>query len=145
VENYWTTIGRVDHAFREKDRMFVRFNRDYWLEDKNHNFLYDPCCKNVNGIYLNRINRAIALDEVHMFTSSLVGRFRYGVTAQEFPERRVNAPFDLTSLRFSPALAALLPKDLTAIPNISNWLAQRAERIEIRRRDRDLPGSHGNG
>jgi len=119
VENYWTTIGRVDHAFSEKDRMFIRFNRDYWLEDKNHNFLYDPCCKNVNGIYLNRINRAIALDEVHMFTSSLVGQFRYGVTAQEFPERRVNAPYDLTSLGFSPALAALFPKDLTAIPNIS--------------------------
>ncbi len=68
TEDYWTTIGRFDHAFSEKDRMFIRGNRDFWLEDKNHNFLYDPTSKNVNGIYLNRINRAIALDEVHMFS-----------------------------------------------------------------------------
>src|SRR5262249_21940282 len=119
TEDYWTTIGRFDHAFGDNDRMFVRFNRDYWLEDKNHNFLYDPVSRNVNGIFLNRINRAIALDEVHVFSSTLVGQFRYGIAAQEFPERRVSQGFDLTSLGFSPALAALFPKDKTAIPNIS--------------------------
>ena len=85
TENYWTTIGRFDHAFSEKDRMFIRGNRDFWLEDKNHNFLYDPTSKNVNGIYLNRINRAIALDEVHMFSASLVLQFRYGVHCTGIP------------------------------------------------------------
>ena len=39
TEDYWTTIGRFDHAFSEKDRMFIRVHRDFWLEDKNHNFL----------------------------------------------------------------------------------------------------------
>ncbi len=119
TEDYWTTIGRFDHAFSEKDRMFIRGNRDFWLEDKNHNFLYDATSKNINGIYLNRINRAIALDEVHMFTASLVLQFRYGFTAQEFPERRVSQGFDITSLGFSPAFAALFPKDKAAVPNIS--------------------------
>jgi hypothetical protein len=119
VENYWTTIGRVDHNWSQKDRSFLRFHRDYWLEDKNHNFLYDPAAKNVNGIYLNRINRGIAFDHVHEFSPSLVLQVRYGVAAQEFPERRVNAPYDLTSLGFSSAFAALFPKDKTAIPNIS--------------------------
>jgi hypothetical protein len=119
VENYWTTIGRVDHAFSEKDRLFVRFQRDFWLEDKNRTFGNVAALKDINGIYLNRINRGIALDEVHMISSSLVLQFRYGVTAQEFPERRVSQGFELTSLGFSPSLAALFPKDKTAIPNIS--------------------------
>ena len=52
AEDYWTTIGRIDHAFNEKNRMFVRFHRDFWEEDKNHHFGDD-----VNGIILNRINR----------------------------------------------------------------------------------------
>ena len=29
IEDYWTTIGRFDHAFSEKDRMFVRVHRDF--------------------------------------------------------------------------------------------------------------------
>ena len=102
MENYWSTIGRVDHTWGAKDRSFIRFQRDYWLEDKNHNFLYDPTSKNVNGIFLNRINRGIALDHVHEFTPTLVLQLRYGVAAQEFPERRVSEGFDLTSLGFSP-------------------------------------------
>ncbi len=119
VENYWTTIGRVDHAFSEKDRMFIRFQRDYWQEDKNRTFGNVPALKDINGIFLNRINRGIALDEVHMISNSLVLQFRYGVTAQEFPERRVSQGFDLTTLGFSSSLAALFPKGKTAIPNIS--------------------------
>ena len=35
IEDYWTTIGRFDHAFSEKDRMFIRVHRDFWQEDKN--------------------------------------------------------------------------------------------------------------
>jgi hypothetical protein len=119
VENYWSTMGRVDHTWSDKDRSFIRFQRDYWLEDKNHNFLYDPASRNVNGIYLNRINRGIAFDHVHVFNNNLVLQIRYGVAAQEFPEQRVSQGFDLTSLGFSPALAALFPKAKTAIPNIS--------------------------
>ena len=58
-EDYWTTIGRVDHAFNEKNRMFVRWHRDFWEEDKNRTFGND-----VNGIILNRINRGLSLDDV---------------------------------------------------------------------------------
>jgi len=114
LEDYWTTIGRIDHAFSERDRMFVRFHRDFWQEDKNRAFGDD-----VNGIILNRINRGIMLDEVHVFSSSLVLNFRYGLSQQEFPEHRVSEGFDLASLGFSPALVNLFPKGKTAIPNIS--------------------------
>jgi hypothetical protein len=113
IEDYWTTIGRFDHAFSEKDRMFVRVHRDFWQEDKNRNF-----ANNVSGLILNRINRGVALDEVHIFNASLFLNFRYGLSQQEFPEHRVSQGFDLASLGFAPAFVGLFPAGKTAVPNI---------------------------
>jgi hypothetical protein len=79
IEDYWSTIGRVDHVFSDKDRVFVRLHRDFWQEDKNRSFGND-----VNGIILNRINRGLAFDEVHMFTPTFLLNFRYGLTQQIF-------------------------------------------------------------
>ncbi|MBL8215406.1 MAG: TonB-dependent receptor, partial [Bryobacterales bacterium] len=112
IENYWTTIGRVDHAISDKDRLFVRLHRDFWEEDKNRSF-----GNNVNGIILNRINRGIALDEVHMFSATFLLNFRYGLAQQIFPERRVSQGFDLSSLGFSSAFTNLFPKE-SAVPNV---------------------------
>ena len=123
-EDYWTTIGRIDHAFSESHRLFVRFHRDFWEEDKNRSFGND-----VNGIILNRINRGIALDEVYVFSPSLLFNFRYGLAQQEFPERRVSRGYDLASLGFSSNLAGLVNKSLATIPrtavgsltSLSSW------------------------
>ena len=57
--------------FSDKDRLFVRLHRDFWEEDKNRSFGND-----VNGIILNRINRGLALDEVHMFSPTFLLNFR---------------------------------------------------------------------
>ncbi|MBI4904304.1 MAG: TonB-dependent receptor [Acidobacteria bacterium] len=114
IEDYWTTIGRVDHTLSDKDRMFVRFHRDYWQEDKNRSF-----SNSVNGIILNRINRGLAFDEVHVFSAAFVLNFRYGLSQQEFPEHRVSQGFDLASLGFAPAFVNLFPKQTSAIPNTS--------------------------
>ncbi|HWR49625.1 MAG TPA: carboxypeptidase-like regulatory domain-containing protein [Bryobacteraceae bacterium] len=110
-EFYWTTIGRVDHAFSEQNRIFVRFHRDFWEEDKNRNFGND-----VNGIILNRTNRGIALDDVHMFTPTFLLNFRYGLSQQDFPQRRTSAGFDLASLGFSPNLVGLIDPSVATIP-----------------------------
>lgn len=111
IEDYWTTIGRIDHVFNEKNRMFVRGHRDFWEEDKNRSF-----GNNVNGIILNRINRALAFDDVHVFAPTFLLNFRYGITQQEFPERRVSQGFDLTSLGFSQNLASLARPGESSIP-----------------------------
>jgi hypothetical protein len=124
LEDYWTTIGRFDHAFSEKNRMFVRIHRDYWQEDKNRSFGND-----INGIILNRINRGIAFDDVHVFTPGFLLNFRYGLTQQEFPEQRVSRGFDLAALGFSSNLTNLVDKSLATLPRItigsltqlSNW------------------------
>jgi hypothetical protein len=112
LETYWTMIGRVDHAFNENHRMFLRFHRDYWEEDKNRNFGND----NITGIILNRINRGIALDDVIVVRPTVVVNLRYGITQQEFPEQRVSRGFDLSSLGLSSNVTNLIDKSLATFP-----------------------------
>ncbi len=128
LETYWTNIGRIDHAFSENHRIFFRFHRDYWQEDKNRFFGPD----NISGVILNRINRGAAFDDVYVLKPTLLLNVRYGLTQQEFPERRVSRGFDLASLGFSPALVNSIPKDLATFPRlnvapwstVSNWESQ---------------------
>ena len=112
-EDYYVHFGRVDHAFTSNNRMFVRAHYDFWEEDKNRHFDND-----VNGLILNRINRGVAVDDVHVF-GQMVFNVRYGFTQQEFPERRTSRGTDLAALGFSPALASLVvDPDLATIPRI---------------------------
>jgi hypothetical protein len=125
LETYWTNIGRVDHAFSENHRIFSRFHRDYWQEDKNRFFGPD----NITGIILNRINRGAAFDDVYVLSPTLLLNVRYGVTQQEFPERRVSRGFDLASLGFSSNLVNSVDKSVATFPRlavapfstVSNW------------------------
>jgi hypothetical protein len=119
LETYWTNIGRVDHAFSENHRIFFRFHRDYWQEDKNRFFGPD----NITGIILNRINRGAALDDVYVIKPNLLLNVRYGLTQQEFPERRVSQGFDLASLGFAPSLVNAVDKTTATFPrvNVAPW------------------------
>ncbi|MBX5494675.1 MAG: carboxypeptidase regulatory-like domain-containing protein, partial [Bryobacteraceae bacterium] len=112
LETYWVHLARFDHAFSDNHRMFVRVHRDFWEEDKNRTFSND-----VNGIILNRINRGIALDDVIVVSPSFLVNLRYGITQQEFPERRVSQGVDLASFGFSPQLVNSIPRNLAVIPN----------------------------
>ena len=111
LETYWSTIFRFDHAFSDTHRLFVRFHKDYWEEDKNRTFNND-----VNGIILNRNNKGIALDDVYVINPSLLLNVRYGITYQDFPERRVSRGVDLAALGFSSQLVSSIPKELATIP-----------------------------
>ena len=128
LEDYWVHIGRFDHAFSDKHRLFFRLHRDFWEEDKNR--VFGP--QGVNGIILNRINRGIALDDVYAWSATFLVNVRYGITAQEFPERRVTQGFDLQSFGFSPALANLVDANVATFPRVragsltalSSWESQ---------------------
>lgn len=125
LETYWTNIGRVDHAFSENHRIFFRLHRDYWQEDKNRFFGPD----NITGIILNRVNRGAAFDDVYVLRPNLLLNVRYGLTQQEFPERRVSKGFDLASLGFAPSLVNSIDKSVATFPRlnvapfstVSNW------------------------
>jgi hypothetical protein len=113
-ETYNVHFARVDHAFSDSHRLFARVNYDYWEEDRQRFFSPE-----VHGQIINRINRGLALDDVFVLNPSVVLNVRYGITNQEFPERRVSQGFDLSSLGFSPALVKLVDKKLATIPRLS--------------------------
>jgi len=116
LEDYWVHMGRFDHAFSENHRLFVRLHKDWWEEDMQRRFGLGNIA---NGVISNRTNRGIALDEVYVFNPAFLFNFRYGLTQQDFPERRPSRGFDLASLGFSPNLTNLVDKKLATIPNTS--------------------------
>ena len=115
LEDYWAVITRFDHAFSENHRIFLRLHRDFWEEDKNRAFN-----NSVNGVILNRNNKGIAFDDVYVINASLLFNFRYGLTYQDFPERRVSQGYDLSKLGFSQQLISLIGmKEKATIPNVA--------------------------
>jgi len=125
LEDYWVWLARFDHAFSENHRIFVRLHRDFWEEDKNRVFSND-----VNGVILNRNNKGIAFDDVYVVSPTLLFNFRYGLTFQDFPERRPSRGTDLSKLGFSqnlvnqvvdPALATLPNVGVNPFTSLASW------------------------
>jgi hypothetical protein len=118
LESYDVFFARFDHAFSEKHRMFARVHYDTWTEKKwltGNNFFHPD----VNQITLNRSNSGLALDDVYSFGPTFVMNVRYGLTYQDFPERRVSQGTDLAALGFSSNLVSLLPDpELATVPRI---------------------------
>lgn len=115
LEDYWVWITRIDHAFSENHRIFLRLHRDFWEEDKNRSFNNDT-----NGVVLTRNNKGIAFDDVYVFNPSLLLNFRYGLTFQDFPEHRTSQGADLSGFGFSQNTLALMPnKAVTTLPRVT--------------------------
>ena len=113
-EDYYVHLARIDHSFSDQHRAFLRLNYDWWAEDKNH-YINNPA----DGIILNRINRGLALDDVYVLTPSLVLNVRYGLTQQEFPERRTSRGIDLSTLGFSSPLTSMIDGSLETLPRVA--------------------------
>ncbi|MBI4903813.1 MAG: TonB-dependent receptor [Acidobacteria bacterium] len=113
-ERYWVHLLRLDHAFSESHRVFLRLNYDFWEERKNQRYE-----KPIDGIVLNRINRGIAFDDVMLLTPNLVLNFRYGLTQQDFTEYRITRGIDLTSLGFSTGLTKLIRPERAVLPRVA--------------------------
>ncbi|MCC6262145.1 MAG: carboxypeptidase regulatory-like domain-containing protein [Bryobacterales bacterium] len=128
LEDYWVWIARIDHAFNDNHRVFLRLHRDFWEEDKNRSFNNDT-----NGVILNRNNKGLAFDDVYVISPSFLMNFRYGLTFQNFPERRTSQGADLSKLGLSaqtialsqnPAIATLPRIDLSPFTAIAPWESQ---------------------
>jgi hypothetical protein len=112
-ETYYTATGRVDHNISSKHRIYGRFSWDFWEEEKNDRF------DNIaTGIFLNRKNRILGVDDTYTLRNNLLLNVRGGFTRQMFPERRRSQGFDLSTLGFSPQLVSLVPRDIAAFPFI---------------------------
>ena len=128
LEDYWVWIARVDHAFNENHRMFLRLHRDFWEEDKNRTYNND-----VNGVILTRNNKGLAFDDVYVISPTFLMNFRYGLTFQDFPERRASQGYDLSGLGLSaqtialsqnPSIATLPRITLSPFTDIAPWESQ---------------------
>lgn len=104
---------RLDHAFSENHRAFIRAHYDFWKEDKNESF-----GTGIQGLFSNRPNRGIALDDVIVINPNLVLNLRYGFTSTKWWEFRRSRGYDLASLGFSPALLGLTDRKLSPIPHL---------------------------
>lgn len=114
LETYYTATGRVDHNMSARHRVYGRFSWDFWEEEKDDRF------DNIaTGIFLNRKNRILGLDDAYTFRNNLMMNVRGGFTRQMFPERRRSRGIDLSTLGFSPQLVSLVPKDIAAFPFIN--------------------------
>ncbi len=105
---------RLDHAFSENHRAFLRAHYDFWKEDKNDNF-----GTGIQGLFSNRPNRGVALDDVIVLDPTLVLNVRYGFTSTKWWEFRRSRGYDLASLGFSPALLRLTDPKRAPIPRVS--------------------------
>jgi hypothetical protein len=113
-ETYYTATGRVDHNISAKHRIYGRFSWDFWEEEKDDRF--DNLA---TGIFLNRKNRVLGLDDAYTFRNNLMMNIRGGFTRQLFPERRRSQGFDLSTLGFSSTLVSLVPQGLSAFPFVN--------------------------
>jgi len=113
-ETYYTATGRVDHNISANHRIYGRFSWDFWEEEKDDRF------DNIaTGIFLNRKNRILGVDDAYTFRNNLMMNIRGGFTRQLFPERRRSQGFDLSTLGFSPQLVSLAPSDIATFPFIN--------------------------
>ena len=114
---------RLDHAFSENHRAFLRAHYDFWKENKNETF-----GTGIQGLFSNRPNRGIALDDVIVLNPTLVLNLRYGFTSTKWWEYRRSRGYNLASLGFSPALLKLTTSEspipriaVGAFSTLSNW------------------------
>ena len=113
-ETYYTATGRVDHNISANHRIYGRFSWDFWEEEKDDRF--DNLA---TGIFLNRKNRILGLDDAYTIRNNLLMNVRGGFTRQLFPERRRSQGFDLSSLGFCQQLVSLAPKELATFPFVN--------------------------
>ena len=113
-ETYYTATGRVDHNISAKHRIYGRFSWDFWEEEKDDRF--DNLA---TGIFLNRKNRVLGVDDAYTFRNNLMMNIRGGFTRQLFPERRRSQGFDLSTLGFSSSLLSLVPQGISAFPFVN--------------------------
>jgi hypothetical protein len=111
--NYYVHFFRFDHSFSETNRLFVRADYDYQLENQS-NFYGNLA----TGILLTRVNHGLAVDDVVVLSNSSVVDLRYGITNTETPERRRSSGFDLASLGFGPGLVSLVDPGTATFPNV---------------------------
>jgi len=113
VFDYNVFVCRIDHNFSERNRAFLRLNRDGYYETDSA--FYNNLA---GGLNLTRINRGGVIDDVLVLNASTILDLRYGFTHEETPENRPSRGFDLSTLGFSSNLLSLLNPATATFPQV---------------------------
>ncbi len=125
-EDYWTHLGRVDHAVTDNYRLFVRYHIAKWDEDQLRRLGTD---NPASGVITGSRDRGIALDNVYVLNATTVLNFRYGLTYEERSDHRVSEGWDLAGMGFSPNLVSLIDPQRATIPDTRLGQYERISRF----------------
>jgi hypothetical protein len=112
--DFYQNMGRMDHEFNAKHRMFVRVTQS-WLHFYRNNYFLNEA----RGLSLYRKQRGVGFDDVYVISPTLVLNSRYGFTRFIQTDQPDSIGFDLASLGFPSALVAQLDKSAAAFPQIA--------------------------
>lgn len=113
IQRYDSNMGRIDHAFSENHRMFVRMN--HYAYEIPKDLLGIPATK----YYSNQINRGAAIDDVIVLNPSTILNLRYGLVSADFPEKRATQGIGLGKFGFSQQLLSMLDASKAAVPRVA--------------------------
>ena len=108
------TATRIDHSFSDKHRLMGRFSWDNWYESAP-----DTYYNGTTGDDQYRKSYVGALDDVYVFSPTVVLDVKLGVTYQPYNEGPPNSSFNYTALGFAPQMTALIPNATAIFPSIN--------------------------
>ena len=113
--HYYSNTARIDHNFSDRDRIYGRLSLSKNIE---MDFM-DGFNNAATGGNLIRRNRGVSLDEVHIFSPSLVLDVRYGYTRFQETSQPQSTGFNPTKVGFSQALVSQLDPQAYTFPCFS--------------------------
>ncbi len=106
---FWNWVGKVDHNFSSRDRVFFRWGENERNEIRNTSAIRTGPAQD-GQLPLIRSNRAIVGDWVHVFGSGFVWNLRSSYTYYlELSRSDEGVGFDSTTLGWPSSLVAQLP------------------------------------
>ena len=116
IDTYDTYNTRIDHAFTDKHRLMGRFTWDKWFESGADVF-YNGTTSMYGFQYRN--SYVFALDDVYVFSPSVVLDVKIGVTRQPYTNGPPTASFDYKALGFSSQMVGLIAGGKSIFPSIN--------------------------
>jgi hypothetical protein len=115
TQDYFVHLARIDHAFNENNRFFVRLDWASWDEDQLRRLGRD---NPASGLLTSSRDRGAALDFVRILGAGTVLNLRYGATFQRRADHRASRGWDLAAMGFSPQLVSLIDKRYATFPEV---------------------------
>ena len=112
--DFYQNMGRVDHVFSDRHRIFARGTQS-WLHFYRNNYFRNE----VRGLDRYRKQRGAAFDDVYVFSPALILNTKAGFTRFIETDNPSSIGYDLTKLGFPASLVSQLDPQAVAFPQIN--------------------------